>query len=573
MTFLVISFLAGVLTVLAPCILPLLPVVIGSSASGRSKWTPYIVVGSLALSIILFTYLLKASTAFIMIPQATWSYLSGGILTLFGITLLFPSVWEKVPGLSRISAGSNQLVGQGYQKKSAWGDVLIGAALGPVFSTCSPTYFVILASVLPVSFALGTTYLLAYVLGLSIVLLLIGLLGERFTSRLSGLADSRGFVKRAVGILFIVLGLAIMTGYEKKLETAILSSGYFDITKVEQRLLQNADPTTDDSSDSKEGSEKQTSRTPYVEIVDPAGFVNTDPLKLGDLVGKKVILLDFMTYSCINCQRTFPFLNAWYEKYKDAGLEIVGIHTPEFAFEHDIDNVRSAARQFGLEFPIVLDNDYATWRAYGNSFWPHKYLIDIQGNIVYDHIGEGAYDETEMKIRELLMDRAVRLGESAPLDMSIAAHTINVQASRAESPETYFGARRNKTLTNGTSGVEGTVELALPDSLDQDKLYLKGTWNITREFAEAGASSEVVYRYQAQDVYLVARSSMGARVEILVDGTLVGSARGDDVAKDGTASIVDSRLYKLIHHPRSEEHTLTIRVLEGSVEFYTFTFG
>ncbi|MBU2103960.1 sulfite exporter TauE/SafE family protein [Patescibacteria group bacterium] len=238
MTFLIVSFIAGVITVLAPCILPLLPVVVGSSATGRSKFTPYVVVGSLALSVIAFTFLLKASTLFIMVPPQTWTYLSGSILVLFGITLVFPSLWERLPGISLISRSSNKLAGKGHQKKSLWGDAVVGAALGPIFSTCSPTYFVILATVLPASFFLGTTYLLAYTLGLSLSLLLIALLGQRFADRLSGVADSRGIVKRVIGVLFIVLGIMIAVGLEKKLETQILESGYFDITKFEQVLLQ-----------------------------------------------------------------------------------------------------------------------------------------------------------------------------------------------------------------------------------------------------------------------------------------------------------------------------------------------
>ncbi|OGY98655.1 MAG: hypothetical protein A2855_01330 [Candidatus Liptonbacteria bacterium RIFCSPHIGHO2_01_FULL_57_28] len=240
MAFLAIAFIAGLLTVLAPCILPLLPVVIGSSAAGRSRSTPYVVVGSLALSIIAFTYFLKASTAFIMVPPSVWMYLSGGILVVFGLVLLFPGWWEKLPGLAQLSAGSNKMVGVGYQRRGFWGDALVGAALGPVFSTCSPTYFVILASVLPASFALGTLYLFAYTLGLALVLLLVGFLGQRFANRLSGLADPKSWFKRGIGALFILLGLAIASGYEKKLETAILNGGYFDITKVEQMLLERA---------------------------------------------------------------------------------------------------------------------------------------------------------------------------------------------------------------------------------------------------------------------------------------------------------------------------------------------
>ena len=226
------------LTVLAPCILPLLPVVIGAGASGRSKATPYIVIASLGVSIIIFTFLLKVSTAFITIPQSFWTYLSGGILVGFGLILLFPSLWERMPGIAKLSGRSNQLVGTGYQKKTIWGDMIIGAALGPVFSTCSPTYFVILATVLPASFLLGTVYLLAYVFGLSLVLLLIALLGQNFANRLTQFSGSRSGLKVALGLLFVVLGILIMSGLDKKIEIKILDSGYFDITKVEQKLLE-----------------------------------------------------------------------------------------------------------------------------------------------------------------------------------------------------------------------------------------------------------------------------------------------------------------------------------------------
>lgn len=165
-------------------------------------------------------------------------YLSGGILIIFGLFLLFPTLWEKMPGINKLSSKSNLLVGEGYQKKSFWGDVLIGAGLGPVFSSCSPTYFIILASVLPASFLLGTAYLFAYTIGLALVLLLIALLGERFANKLSRISDSRGWLKRGIAIVFILLGIAIATGYEKKLEGKILDSGYFDVTKIEQFLLE-----------------------------------------------------------------------------------------------------------------------------------------------------------------------------------------------------------------------------------------------------------------------------------------------------------------------------------------------
>ena len=563
MTLLIISFLSGVLTVLAPCILPLLPVVIGASASGRSPKTPYIVVGSLALSIILFTFLLKVSTLFIMIPPELWAYLSGGIIMLFGLMLFSPGYWERIPGIALLSRNSNELVGAGYKKKTLWGDVMIGAALGPVFSTCSPTYFVILASVLPASFGLGTLYLFAYTFGLSLVLLLAGLLGDRFTQQLSQLADAHGKFKRGIGVFFILLGVAIISGYEKQLETKILESGYFDVTKIEQLLLQQI------------GSEPVVAfvKTPYTEIVDPSGFVNTEPLTIRELIGKKVVLVDFLTYSCINCQRTFPYLNAWYEKYKDQGLEIVGIHTPEFAFEKDIDNVRAAMKRFGITHPIVLDNDYGTWNAYENRYWPNKYLIDIHGNVVYQHIGEGAYEETETKIKELLAERAALFGDVTKNDDRLVSSAIEGMINEGRSPETYFGSHRNEFLANGDALRAGAQTFSLPNTIKQNKLYLVGVWNITPEYAESSGAASVYYKYNAREVFIVGDASIPTEMEVFQDGARVGISAGEDVDEAGTVVIKESRLYKLIRNNVPGEHTLELRIKENGVRLYALTFG
>lgn len=313
---------------------------------------------------------------------------------------------------------------------------------------------------------------------------------------------------------------------------------------------------------------------PYQEIVNPSGFVNTDGITIGELVGEKVILVDFLTYSCINCQRTFPYLTKWYERYKDDGLEIVGIHTPEFAFEKDIQNVRRAMEEFGVTYPIVLDNDYATWRAYGNRYWPRKYLIDIHGNVVYDHIGEGAYEETEMKIRELLEERAQVLGLPQPFSgESLASAEVPKTTNRSQTPETYFGAWRNEFLGNGEPFVKGTKTFTLPNAIERNTLYFDGEWTITQEHALGTGGSSFVYRYRAQEVFLVMRSDEGGVIRVTQDGALLGEVRGESVSPDGTAAIQESALYKLIKNKGGEEHTLEIEVLEGEVEFYAFTFG
>lgn len=242
MTLLIISFISGVLTVLAPCILPLLPIIIGGSVTDtHSKLKPYIITASLAVSVIVFTLVLKASTIFIDIPQSTWSYISGGILIILGLIIAIPEIWEKLPGLARMNSSSQQFLNQGMQKQSYWGDIMMGAALGPVFSSCSPTYFVILASILPASFALGMVYLLAYTAGLSLILLLIALIGQKFVHKLEWAANPKGWFKRGLGILFLLVGLSVAFGADKKFEAWLLDIGIFDITAVEQKLLDKID--------------------------------------------------------------------------------------------------------------------------------------------------------------------------------------------------------------------------------------------------------------------------------------------------------------------------------------------
>ena len=312
----------------------------------------------------------------------------------------------------------------------------------------------------------------------------------------------------------------------------------------------------------------------FAEIAEPAGFLNAEPFTLAGLVGKKVILIDFLTYSCINCIRTFPYLNAWYDTYNDQGLEIVGIHTPEFAFEKDIENVREALKKHGIEFPVVLDNDYATWRAYGNNYWPRKYLIDIEGNIVYDHIGEGAYDETEKKIREALAERAEKLGLPAPKSGVLAAKTMPEVERFAQSPEIYFGSDRNERLAEGKRLIAGVQTMEAPETPFANALYLAGSWNIQPEYAESvSKDARIIFRYRAKDVFMVASAESDTEVEVWHDGIRVGSMRGADVSADGVVRIQSEDLYHLIRNVQGEEHTLELRVRGAGLRAFTFTFG
>ncbi|PIR57331.1 MAG: thiol-disulfide isomerase [Parcubacteria group bacterium CG10_big_fil_rev_8_21_14_0_10_41_35] len=310
------------------------------------------------------------------------------------------------------------------------------------------------------------------------------------------------------------------------------------------------------------------------ELAGIGGYLNTDnqEIKISDLIGKKVILIDFWTYSCINCQRTLPYLISWYEKYKDQGLEVIGVHTPEFDFEKRQENVQAALLKWGITYPVVLDNDYATWRAYGNQYWPRKYLIDIDGYVVYDHIGEGGYEQTERQIQDALTERANRLS----MDEDISSDTVRVESDLVSggavaSPEIYFGAMRNAKYA-GARGVIGTQTLAVPQNPKSNTLYLVGDWDIQEEYATPiSENAKIIFKYNAQDVYAVASSGEARFIHVSRDGADLGSAAGSDMV-NGSASIKDETLYRLVEDIKSGEHVLEIEVPIG-VEFYTFTFG
>ncbi len=307
----------------------------------------------------------------------------------------------------------------------------------------------------------------------------------------------------------------------------------------------------------------------YKEIVSPSGFVNTNgrPVSIGEYVGTKVVLLEVMTYSCINCQRSFPYAVAWYEKYKDQGLVIIGIHTPEFAFEKNIDNVRTAMQKYNITFPVVLDNDYATWNAYGNRFWPRKYLIDINGNIVYDHIGEGAYDETEAEIVKALNERKKFLKEGGTVTTRGASAVAEVvDFERVKTPETYLGAARIQYLANvpQQSCLSGSCSYTFKNKMPEG-YELSGKWKTDSESTtlESGEGA-IRIAFTADKVNLVA-GTMGkpVRAVVLVDGVA-----------HAEVTIASHDLYNLVDLKGAYgTHVMEIQFIDPGVSAFAFTFG
>jgi len=586
MTLFVIAFVAGLLTVLAPCTLPLLPVIIGGSVSGaRNSRRALVISASLGASVFLFTLLLKASTLFINVPQSFWQIVSGGLLIIFGLVTLFPSLWDRFGFANTINMQGNRLLAQGYTRQNIVGDIIMGAALGPVFSSCSPTYFIVLATVLPVHPFEGVVYLLAYCVGLILSLLAVSVLGQRVVAWLGIVSDPRGWFKRTIGALFLLIGIIIAAGYSASLESTILShAGIFDVTQIEQHLLQGGNSTpTQTSQNASSGAvgfltpaEKALQYKVAPELAGIDGYINTggQPITLASLRGK-VVLIDFWTYSCINCLRTIPYQNAWYAKYKDQGLVIIGVETPEFAFEHVQGNVETAVKNLGIQYPIVQDNEYATWNAFNNEYWPNDYLVDIDGYIVDQHSGEGDYAQTEAAIQQALAERAARMGATT---MSVATSTVNIpeaDLNAIQSPETYFGSNRNEFLGNGTQGQTGVQSFTIPQTFEPNTLYLNGSWDIEPEYAANQAAASIVYEYSAHDINLVASGgATGVTLNILLDGKPVGNLAGSDTnATTSTAFIKDDRLYNLVHDATPGVHTIEIKVENAGLEAYTFTFG
>src|SRR5918995_1000426 len=314
------------------------------------------------------------------------------------------------------------------------------------------------------------------------------------------------------------------------------------------------------------------------------GYINTKPISLVDLKGK-VVLVDFWTYSCINCIRTIPYLVDWNEKYADKGLVIVGVHAPEFEFEKNIDNVKESVKRFGIKYPVIQDNDKGTWNAYQNQYWPRKYIVDNEGYIRYDHIGEGGYSETEEVIQSLLQERTTQLGLDSGLTdtnntvtETTAKNVQSVDFSKINSPELYFGYQFAKASLGNSEGFKPdqsvNYSLATIDSdIKPNVIYLDGTWKNNADNMELQSNAgRIALVYSAKSINMVAGGN--GEVSISEDGsTLLGKYRGADLSEEGEFTIDGQRLYNLSMHDDYGAHSIVIDIKGKGFQAYTFTFG
>ncbi len=571
------AFLAGIVTILSPCILPILPIILSSSVDSSGKKRPLGVVTGFIASFTFFTLFLSTIVKLSGIPAETLRFASIIILIIFGLSLLTPRVQLITEQLFSKLA---KFVPRQKSRSGFFGGLLIGFSVGLLWTPCVGP---ILASVisLAITGSISSQALLitlAYSAGTAIPMFIIILAGSTALKKVPWLLKNTARIQKAFGILMIATAIGIYFNVDRRFQTFILETfpNYgVGLTKFEDNELikkQLEDINTKPQNQDLIGKPMNISEDlgPIAPEIIPGGiWFNSQPLTLSELKSKgKVVLIDFWTYSCINCQRTLPYLRSWHEKYQNQGLVIIGVHSPEFEFEKDKDNVASAIEDFELKYPIVQDNDFATWRTYGNRYWPAKYLIDKNGRIRYHHFGEGKYQETEMEIQKLLKETGVQ--ESAGLTI------LEEQTPRGPlTPETYLGTLRLDRFASSQKTANGKKSYTISQNIPEDYFSLGGAWTLADEYAQSQKGSALELNFFADKVFLVVTPKTHSdQIKIFLDGKIVDDAVGGSEVKNGIVTATEAKLYNLIDlKGKKGNHILRLEFQTEGTQIYAFTFG
>lgn len=572
MLFLVFfAFLAGFVTILSPCILPVLPIVLSGSLTGGHKRPLGIVLGFI-ISFSLFTLFLAEIVRLTGISADFLRLISVIIVLVFGLTLIVPGFQVMMEKLfTKISSGISK---GSTQKTGFWSGFLLGISLGLVWTPCVGP---IIASVITLAAANavnGTAVLItfSYATGTAIPMLLITFGGRKLLNRVPYLLHNTILIQKFFGILMVLTAFILFFGLDRTFQTYIIEkfpqygaglTKIEDNATVKNSLKDLKSPKIDKDMLGKP--KESTSYPPAPELILGGKWFNTKPLTINGLKGK-VVLVDFWTYTCINCIRTLPYLRSWNEKYADKGLVIIGVHTPEFEFEKNADNVQKALKDFRITYPVMQDNNYETWNAYANEYWPAKYLIDKNGQIRMTHFGEGNYDETENKIQELLKETGANINEK----VQNAAYQVDTLT-----PETYLGYGRLGNFASKEEIRQDTVaSYSIPDDLAMNSFAYGGEWNVGRETAMPFTGSELSFHFNAKDVYLVINSkNSNSKIKVTVDGaTPSQNILGNDVF-EGDVTVTENRLYHLLHFKKAEDHILKLIFQDNNASVFAFTFG
>ena len=617
MLLIVLAYLGGALTILSPCILPVLPFVFARADQ------PFVRSGLPLLAGMALTFALVATLAAVgggWVTQANQygRWVAIALLAVFGLTLLFPRFADHLmrPLVSAGNRLSNFAQADGQQVR-AGSSFLLGIATGLLWAPCAgPILGLVLTGAALRGASVGTTLLLvAYAAGAATSLAVALLIGGKVFTAMKRSLGAGEWVRRGIGAAMLCGVVAIALGLDTGLLTRVstVATG-----GIEQKLVDKFAPRTSTAAASPvaasgtmaASSDNDAATTGNAMVATSGGmmrtaqpvaenapplpvegqlpslngavqWLNSPPLTAQSLRGK-VVLVDFWTYSCINCLRSLPYVKAWADKYKDQGLVVIGVHAPEFAFERNIDNVKKATHDLDIDYPVAIDNNYAIWRSLNNEYWPAHYFVDAQGRIRYHHFGEGDYAQSEKVIQQLLAEAGHANATSVPTGLT-SASVMGVEAaadnSDMKSPETYIGYSRAEHFASpGGEAEDRSHTYAAPSQPSLNEWGLDGKWRVGEEHATlSAANGGIVYRFHARDLHLVLgpdKDGKPVRFRVSIDGAAPGAAHGSDVTPDGTGTVTEQRLYQLVRQTGDvKDHTFSIEFLDPGVEAYSFTFG
>ena len=584
MLLLLLAYLGGVLTLLSPCILPVLPFVFARSDRPFLRSGLPLLVG-MALMFAVVASLAAVGSQWVVQANQVGRWIALVVMALFALALLWPALADRL--LSPLQRLGGRL---GASADAGGGGVgsalLIGVATGLLWAPCAgPILGLILTGAALQGANVGTSgLLLAYALGAATSLAGAVWIGGRVFATLKRHLGAGEWIRRGLGVAALLAVVAIAMGWDtgvltrlSTVSTARLEQGLLDVLPAQapaaggsMMMMAANDPAP---ALPVEGT--------LPSLAGASGWLNSPPLDAQGLRGK-VVLVDFWTYSCINCLRALPYVRQWHERYRDHGLVVIGVHAPEFAFERDVRNVQRAVEQLGVEYPVALDNDFAIWRGFNNRYWPAHYFIDAQGRIRAHHFGEGNYAQSEQIIRQLLREAGNTLpGDAAPALQNTVRGGVERAADMGnlKSPETYIGhARAENFVSPGGQRAGVAFDYAVPATLALNQWALGGRWRVGEQDAQLQqAGGRIAFRFHARDLHLVlAPPAAGkpVRFKVRIDGQAPGAMAGDDVDAEGAGQVDGNRLYQLIRqHGEVKERRFEIEFLDPGVHAYAFTFG
>ncbi len=608
MILFVLAYLGGVLTIVSPCILPVLPFVFARAGQPFMRSTLPMLIGMAATFAAVAT-LAALGGGWAVQANEYGRYAALALLAVFGIILLFPALSDHLTRpLVSLGARLSQSADKGARAggSSVVASLLLGVATGLLWAPCAgPVLGLILTGAALQGASVGTTLLLlAYALGAATSLALALLVGGKVYQTMKRSLGVGEWLRRGVGVAVLVavaaIGLGLDTGFLTQASVASTAS-------LEQGLIDKLQPQKPSSvvMNGNDGGAMMMSGGSNQMMMSGANtmmqakpqaaadtlpvegkmppldgaiqWLNSPPLSAEALKGK-VVLVDFWTYSCINCIRAIPYVKAWAEKYKDQGLVVIGVHAPEFAFEKNVDNVKKAIGDLGIAYPVAIDNDYAIWRAFDNQYWPAHYFIDAEGRIRHHHFGEGEYDQSERVIQELLAEAGKQNVAGGIVDVKATGTEAASNQNDVQSPETYVGWQRSENFvdTKGTVNDAPHVYSAAEPKLNE--WGLTGNWTVGAENAGLNdKDGSIYYRFHARDLHLVLGPNADGkpiRFKVTVDGKPPGDSHGVDTDADGNGTVTGQRLYQLVREAGPVgDHTFEIHFLDPGVQAYAFTFG